>query len=239
VTVTDETDPLVQLKLNMLREAMPAESAIVFGDMYIVEGLYTAKCLEFGCERAVLVDSLETPGWLHKRLEDPRIDFLKGDFSDPFFMHSISERFSMSVVFDILLHQAPLLSTLNLMLEKTEDAIAIVQPVLKERETANALVYLPGQPADSGLYPLAERSEEYRAFDVQEVNQSHWIWGMTRSFIGSVLAGEGFEIAHEDGIGDLENPQWEWWGCVARRTTDNPVHWSRQRPTPGLFKPSW
>ena len=105
-------------------------------------------------------------------------------------MASIAERFSLSVVFDILLHQPPLLSTLHMMLAKTEDAITIVQPILKERETLNALVYLPGQPADSALYPLAERSEEYRAFDVKEVNQSHWIWGMTRSFIAAVLAGE-------------------------------------------------
>jgi hypothetical protein len=237
--VINETDPLVQLKLDMLQEAMPAESAIVFGDMYIVEGFYTAKCLEYGCERAVLVDSLETPGWLRKRLEDPRIDFLKGDFSDPFFMQSIRERYSISVVFDILLHQPPLLATLHMMLDKTQDAIAIVQPVLKERETQNSLVYLPGHPADSGLYPLAEHSDEYRAFDVNEVNQSHWIWGMTPSFIRSVLAGEGFEIVREDSAGELENPQWTWWGCVARRSSENQHHWSRQRPTPGLFEPSW
>src|SRR4029077_5635033 len=98
-----------------------------------------------------------------------------------------------------------------------EDAIAIVQPVLKERPTANSLIYLPGQPDDSGLYPLAERSEEYRAFKVDQVNQSHWIWGMTPSFIRSVLAGEGFDVSEEDGAGDLENPEWQWWGCVARR----------------------
>jgi hypothetical protein len=237
--MTNETDPLVQLKLDMLRAATPARSAIVFGDMYIVEGYYTAKCLEYGCERAVLVDTLETPGWLQTRLADNRIDFLKGDFADPFFMQSIRERHSISVVFDILLHQPPLLSTLHMMLDKTEQAIAIVQPVLKEQAIKNTLVYLPGQPADSGLYPLAERSDEYRAFDEQEVNQSHWIWGMTRSFIKSVLAGEGFEITDEDSIGELENPQWIWWGCVARRTRENPHHWSRQHPTPGLYKPSW
>lgn len=185
---------------------MPAKSAIVFGDMYIVEGFYTAKCLEYGCGQVALVDSLETPGWLQRRLADGRIDFFKGDFSDPFFMASIRERYSISVVFDILLHQASLLSTLHMMLEKTEDAIAIVQPVLKERETQNALVYLPGQPADSGLYPLAERSEEYRAFGPEEVNQAHWIWGMTPSFIRSVLTSEGFEIVREENAGQLENP---------------------------------
>src|ERR1700693_3651720 len=102
--MTDERDPVVSLKLAMLRAAMPSASAVVFGDMYIVEGFYTAKCLEYGCERAVLVDSLETPGWLERRAADRRLDFLKGDFSDPFFMQSIRERWSMSVAFDILLH---------------------------------------------------------------------------------------------------------------------------------------
>jgi hypothetical protein len=235
----NEDDPVVHLKLQMLRAAMPARSAIVFGDMYIVEGAYTAKCLEYGCERAVLVDSLETPGWLQTRLADGRIDFFKGDFSDAFFMQSIRERFSVSVVFDILLHQPPLLSTLHMMLDKSEDAIAIVQPVLKERDLQNALIYLPGQPRDSGLYPVGEPSAEYLAFDVKEVNQSHWIWGMTPSFIRSVLAGEGFEVVLEEGAGELENPQWTWWGCVARRSTENPRHWSRQAPTPGLYEPSW
>jgi hypothetical protein len=237
--VIDEADPIVQFKLDVLRAAMPAESAIVFGDMYKLEGFYTAKCLEYGCDRVVLIDSIETPGWQQTRAADRRIDFLKSDFSNPFFMHSIRERYSISVVFDILLHQAPLLSTLHMMLEKTQDAIAIVQPVLKERDVANTLVYLPGQPANAALYPLAEPSDEYKVFDVHEVNASYWLWGMTPSLIRSVLAGEGFEVVHEASAGELENPQWNWWGCVARRSSENPLHWSRQRPVPGLFEPYW
>jgi len=232
------TDPIVRFKLDMLEAATPAETAVVFGDMYIVEGGYTKKCVELGCERAVLVDSLETPGWLQTRLSERRIDFYKGDFSDPLFMKSIRERFSISVAFDILLHQPPLLATIHLILEKTLDAIVIVQPVLKERSIANSLVYLPGQPDDE-LYPLAQRSDEFRAFDATQVNQSHWIWGMTPSLITSVLAGEGFDIVHEaDGV-DLENAQWMWWGCVARRKRPAEGHWSETRPTPGLFSPTW
>jgi hypothetical protein len=237
--VLNESDPLVQFKLEILERAMPADSAIVFGDMYIVDGGYTAKCLEFGCERAVLVDSLETPAWLERRLSDPRLDFYKGDFSDPLFMHSIRERYAISVVFDVLLHQPPLLSTLHLMLEKTKGAVAIVQPVLEEQDVPNVLVYLPGQPPDSGLYPLSKPSREYRAFDVHQVNQSHWIWGMTPSLIRSVLLGEGFEVVHEASGGELENPRWMWWGAVARRVGENAQHWSRTRPTPGTYSPEW
>jgi hypothetical protein len=151
----------------------------------------------------------------------------------------LHERFSISVAFDILLHQPPLLATLHLILEKTENAIAIVQPVLKEQELANSLVYLPGQPPNSGLYPVATQSDSFRVFDPKQVNQSHWIWGMTPSLIRSVLAGEGFDIAHEVTGSDLENPRWNWWGAVARRVADNPAHWSRARPTPGLFEANW
>lgn len=235
----NESDPVVQLKLDILAAAMPAESAVVFGDMYIVEGGYTAKCLEYGCSRALLIDTLETPGWLAARAADPRLDFYKGDFADPLFMQSIHERFSVGVAFDVLLHQAPLLSALHLMLEKTSDAIAIAQPVLKEREIANTLVYLPGQPPDCGLYPRTSPSEDYRAFDPANVNQSHWIWGMTPSLIESVLRGEGFEIDQQSTGPQLENPEWNWWGCVARRGPENRYHWSRAQPTAGLYEPTW
>src|ERR1700684_2760379 len=234
-----EADRIIRFKVDMLRAAMPAASAVVFGDMFTVEGGFTEKCLELGCERALLVDSLETPNWQRSRLADPRLDFYKGDFSDPLFMQSVRESFSISVVFDILLHQPPLISTLHLILDKTLDAIVIAQPMLKERAVANSLVYLPGLPVESGLYPLSEESPIFRVFDVAQVNQSHWIWAMTPSFLRSALAGEGFEIVHEDDAGDMENPEWIWWGCVARRVGGAEAHWSRTRPTPGLQEPTW
>ncbi len=235
----DEADPIVRFKVELLRAAMPASSAAVFGDIFKVDGGYTEKCYELGCERVLLVDSVETPAWLERRLADHRLDFYKGDFSDPLFMASIRESFAVSVSFDILLHQPPLLSTLHLILSKTTEAAIIAQPVLKERELPNSLIYLPGLPADSGLYPLAERSDLFRVFDVTEVNQSHWIWAMTPSFVRSVLAGEGFEITQVAEAGELENSEWMWWGCVARRTRVPDRHWSRTRPTPGVYEPTW
>jgi hypothetical protein len=172
-----EQDPLVQFKLGILNRAMPAATAIVFGDMCGVEGGDTAKCLQSGAERALLVDSLETPNWARARLSEPRLDFYKGDFSDHSFMTSIRERFDVSVAFDVLLHQPPLLNTPHNMLEKTLERIAIVQPVLKERELSNVLVYLPGCSPEDGLYPIADTNSSYRMFDAYEVNHSHWIWG--------------------------------------------------------------
>ena len=235
----NESDPIVRFKLDLLSATMPAESAVVFGDMYIVEGGYTARCIEYGCERALLIDTLETPGWLNTRARYPQIDFFKGDFSNPLFMASVRERFSVGVAFDILLHQAPLVSTLHLLLEKIEHKIIIAQPVLKERPTANSLIYLPGQPTDSNLYPLASHSEEYRAFDIREVNQSHWIWGMTPSVIRSLLIGEGFDVIDEIDGADLENGEWNWWGCIAERASKNIHHWGHASAPHGLFESDW
>ncbi|HEY1774827.1 MAG TPA: hypothetical protein VGG41_01595 [Solirubrobacteraceae bacterium] len=235
----DESHPIVRFKLDLLEMAMPAESAIVFGDMWVVEGGYTIKCADLGCQRALLVDTFETTGWVETRAGDPRLDFYKGDFSDPFFMASIRERFAISVSFDVWLHQARLLQTIHNVLDKTQEAAIIAQPVLKERAHLNSLVYLPGQPAGSGLFPFAAPSPDAGAYEVRDVNTAHWIWAMTPSLIRSVLVGEGFDIAHEATSDLLPNPNWCMWGCIARRGPNNPAHWSRSQPSPGLTPPNW
>lgn len=236
----NEKDPFVQFKLALIERAMPAESAIVFGDMYIVEGGYTKKCVDYGCTRALLIDTLETPHWLDLRKENHALDFYKGDFANPLFMRSFDERFDIGVVYDILLHQAPLLSTIHLMLEKVEQRFLIVQPMLREHGFANTLVYLPGNPDAAELYPLGSKDLDYNMFDIRQVNQSHWLWGMTRSFLNSVLQGEGFEIVYEDEYADCPNPRWFWWGCIAeRREVVDTRHWSQQKATKNLYVTNW
>lgn len=231
-------EPQIALKLDLLERAMPARSAAVFGDMYIVEGAYTKRCAELGCERVALVDTLETPGWLRSRLDDPRIDFFKGDFANPFFMAALPETFTVTVAYDILLHQPPLLTALHLILEKTEERICIVQPMLKERELPNTLVYLPAN-TDRSLYPLDAPSPEFIVFDPRGVNQSNWIWGITPSCMESMLVGEGFEVTHREDSADLSNPMWQWVGMIAERREPNPHHWSGMHATPGLYEPHW
>ena len=230
-------EPLIQFKVAILKKAMPAESAVVFGDMWKVDGFYTKKTLELGCKRAVLVDSLETASWLKTRLQYPQIDFFKGDFSNPLFMKSILEKFDMGVAFDILLHQPPLLNTLHLMLEKIDMRFCVVQPMLREQQFPNTLIYLPGNTDD--LYPLKLTHGEYRMFDVSQVNQSHWIWGMTASFLHAVLSGEGFDLIHQEEMSPLENEKWFWGGYVYERKRANPGHWSASKVTPGLYKADW
>ncbi len=237
-------DPAVTFKLNFVRSAVPAASAVVFGDMYVVDGGYTKACLDLGIERVLLIDTLETPAWQRLRLENPTLDFYKGDFGDPHFMASVRETFEIGVLFDVFLHQPSLIGALHLMLEKVERDVLIVQPMLKEQATPQSLVYLPGNP-DGSLHPMGRHDTqpdgtEYNVFDVAQVNHTHWIWGMTPSFLRSALAGEGFEVQVETTGSDLPNDRWFLWGCRARRTT-GPIrkHWSTFGKEDGLYAAPW
>jgi hypothetical protein len=214
---------------------MPAQSAVVYGDMYMIDGGYTKKCVEFGCPNVLLIDLFETAAWQRSRIENPQIEFYKGDFSNPGFMRSFDQKYEVGVAYEVLLHQAPLLHTLHLMLEKVTNRFCIVQPMLKEQNVPNSLVYLPGNTA-SELYPMPSQNPEFRMFDIREVNPGRWLWGMTVSFLRSALVGEGFDVIfeneiHQHGLTD----HWRLWGCVAERKHHNPDHWSSFKRRTGLL----
>ncbi len=232
-----KSDPIVQFKLKILEKALPAQTAIVFGDMWKVEGFYTKSLIDMGCKRAALIDSLETAEWLKKRLNYPDIDFYKGDFSNTLFMKSIKDRFDIGIAYDILLHQPPLLNTIHLILEKVENKFFVVQPLLREQKFPNSLVYLPGNRKE--LYPVKTDHAEYKMFDPFQVNQGNWIWGMTSSFLSSVLTGEGFELVYQEELFPLENENWFWGGYIFERKQENPAHWANTKTTPGLYSGDW
>jgi hypothetical protein len=235
----NEENPYVQFKLDILKRAMPAESAVVFGDIYMVDGAYSKKCAEYGCKQVLLIDTLETVAWQKARIENPVLDFFKGDFSNPHFMHSFDHSYDIGVAYEILLHQAPLLQTIHLMLEKVRHRFCIVQPMLREQSLPNTAVYLPGNTRRD-LYPMSVPNEEFKVFDSREVNHSHWLWGLTVSFLRSVLQGEGFEIEFEAEFPDHAlTDQWMVWGCVAERKATNSLHWSAVRPAAGLRDYDW
>lgn len=234
----DPNDPAVRFKLDLLASAMPARSAVVYGDVYVVDGGYTRSCLDLGCERVLLIDALETPAWQRTRIEHPALDFYKGDFADPLFMASVREVFDVGVVYDVLLHQASLLGALHLMLDKVEQSVVIMQPMLKETGVPQSLVYLPGNP-DPSLHPLLDDDPEYNLFDPARVEQTSWIWGMTPSFLTKALTGEGFTVEAETVGGELRNERWFMWGCRARRTQRPERHWSRFGKEAGLYQADW
>jgi hypothetical protein len=236
----DRNEPVVQFKLEMLDRALPqSDSAVVFGDIWRVDGGYTVECARH-CERVTLIDSLETPAWQEERIANPAIDFRKGDFSDPIFMASISEQFDLGVVFDILLHQPPLLGALTQMLALVGERFCVVQPMLEEQAEPGTLIYLPGNAAVEGLYPLDTEASDHKLFDVGQVNHSHWIWAMTPSFLTAAMAAEGFDPVFEESLGPLPNPRWQWWGAVyERKRPQSPGHWTNQASHPGLYTEEW
>jgi hypothetical protein len=226
-------DPAVRLKLDMLRKAMPAEDAIVFGDIWGVEGAYSMTCLEYGCSRVTLIDVAESVNWLERRQAHPFLNHYKGDFSDPLFMASIREEYEVGVAYDVILHQASLLHALHLMLEKVTDRFCVVQPMLREQEYPNTVVFLPGNRARDELHPLGPDAGDWLMFDPELVNSASWLWGMTPSFLVSALRSEGFDVVEEQELDDgFPNPRWMWWGCVAHRGRDvHPEHWSHHART--------
>lgn len=236
----DKDDALVEFKLSMLDRSMPASSAVVFGDIWRVDGGYTIECARRGCDEVLLVDSLETAGWQQARLENPGIDFRKGDFSDPLFMASLGGSYELCVLFDIMLHQPAMLGTLNSMLARTSKRLCFVQPMLEEQAHPGSLTYLPGNTDVDELYPLEKPSDDFQVFDPEQVNHSHWIWGMTRSFFTAAMKGEGYELVHDETLGPLPNPRWTWWGAVFERRGERPAgHWSAHSYVPGLYAGDW
>ena len=231
----DRGEPFVRFKLDMLDRVLPATAAIVYGDVWRVDAGYTRHLLERDTEYVMLVDSLETPALIELRREYPRLEFRKGDFSSPFFMAGIREDFDVAVIFDVLLHQATLLEALHLMLARARSRVVIVQPVLEEQELSNSLVFLPGSEDRELLDPGGEEGRVFPDLDPSIVNHTRWLWGMTASFLRSALAGEGFEVSHEQTLMPLPNERWSWWGAVAERRSDpDTTHWSRALPAFGL-----
>jgi hypothetical protein len=123
------------------------------------------------------------------------------------------------------------------MLEKIDRRFCIVQPMLREQKYPNSLVYLPGNTDE--LYPLGTLHDDYKMFQVSQVNQGHWIWGMTPTFLHAVFLGEGFDLAHQEELSPLPNEHWFWGGYVYEKKRANLSHWSTSKVTPGLYRADW
>ncbi len=230
----------MKLKLDLLEAATPAPRAIVFGDMWVVEGAYTLRCLELGCKSVTLIDLFETTAWQRTRIERPELEFVKGDFADPLFMGSLRTTYEVGVAYDVVLHQASLLGALHLMCERVTERFVLAQPVIREGHDPQGLVYLPGLESDVTLHPASSQPESMPAVGpANEVNSAYWIWGMTPSFLRAALRGEGFEPRLErTSEGGFANPRWTWWGCVAERVERPSAHWANHLRHPGLRTPS-
>ena len=236
----DREEPVVNFKLDVLERALPGcESAVLFGDMWRIDGGYTVECAKH-CDRVLLIDTLETAAWQQERIAEPKIDFRKGDFSDPLFMESVRESFSLGVAFDILLHQPTMLGTLALM-ARNDRRPFLRRPADAERAGAPRDPHLPaGEPRGGGALSARGRSLRPQGLRRRPGQPSHWIWAMTPSFLTTAMIAEGFDLVYEETLAPLPNPNWSWWGAVYERVRPRSAgHWTNLRVEPGLYGGGW
>lgn len=192
-------------KIFIVKRCLPVDSTIDFGGMWEVDGLYSKICKDkFKIPRVTLVDKTESENWRENPGLRTGIDFRKGDFSNEEFMATIREPYDLALAYDVLPHQIDLRHTLSLMLSKTKKFFLISQAILPEKlmPFRNCLILLSGSKSRS-LIPFHEkwtREGNYWAnfSDASIIDTEHWLWGMTPSFIESLMEGFGWKLAHKE-----------------------------------------
>lgn len=192
-------------KIFIVKRCLPVDSTIDFGGMWEVDGLYSKICKDkFKIPRVTLVDKTESQNWRENPGLRTGIDFRKGDFSNEEFMATIREPYDLALAYDVLPHQIDLRHTLSLMLSKTKKFFLISQAILPEKlmPFRNCLILLSGSKSRS-LIPFHEkwtREGNYWAnfSDASIIDTEHWLWGMTPSFIESLMEGFGWKLAHKE-----------------------------------------
>jgi hypothetical protein len=173
-----------------------------------------------------MVDAEESENWRADPALREGLDFRKGDFSDEMFMKSIAQTYDLAMAYDVLPHQIDLRHTLSLMLSKTKRFFLISNPVIPDAIMSyrNSLILLSGSRSPK-LIPFHEQwtkeIDYWRNFtDSRNVERSHWLWGMSPSFIESLMAGLGWQVVHKEIWRDpfLQNQRWRMGGIVFTRS---------------------
>lgn len=192
-------------KISLIKRCLPVDSVIDFGGMWEVDGLYSKICREmFGITQVTMVDKFESENWKSNPSLRKGIDLRKGDFSDEKFMATIKESCDLALAYDVLPHQINLRHTLSLMLSKTKKFFLISQAIIPEKLMPfnNCLILLSGSK-EQNLIPFHEKwTEEINYWtnfsDATIIDTEHWLWGMTPSFIESLMGGFGLRLIHQE-----------------------------------------
>lgn len=221
-----KVDATVRRKLGLVERCLPVRSVIDFGGMWEVDGYYSKQFLtRFGIRKVTMVDAEESENWRADPALREGLDFRKGDFSDERFMESIAPSYDLATAYDVLLHQIDLRHTLSLMLSKTKRFFLISNPVIPDAimPYRNSLILLSGSLSPK-LIPFHEQwtkqMDYWRNFaDSSNVERNHWLWGMSPSFIESLMAGLGWQVVHMEIWRDsfLQNQRWRMGGFVFTR----------------------
>ncbi|MEM2913751.1 MAG: class I SAM-dependent methyltransferase [Candidatus Bathyarchaeia archaeon] len=210
----------------MIERCLPVSSVIDFGGMWEVDGLYSRVCVEkFNIPKVTMIDKFESENSVQNTRLRANIDFRKGDFSDESFMGGLKNHYDLALAYDVLPHQRDPIHTLSLMLSKAERFFLISQAILPEKimPFRNCLVLLSGSRANR-LIPFHEkwtREINYWAnfSDATIMDSEHWLWGMTPSFIESLMTSFGWRVIYrESWRGWLpKSSKWELCGLIFAR----------------------
>ena len=212
-------DTTVTNKIDLLHVASPFSSAIDFGGMWRVDGLYAIECVKrFGAKKVYLVDTFESTKWLLQKRQIKQLKFVKGDFGNTSTLAKIPSKADLGICYDILLHQVELYTTLKLITSKIAKKIVVAQPVLKEHKLQykNSLVFLPGSKEKLLLRP---HWKDIKIFDIHNTNTDNWIWGMTPSILDSLFGSLGWKkVYNKNWSGWFANKlTWEMYGAIYER----------------------
>ena len=218
-----KVDATVRRKLGLVERCLPVRSAIDFGGMWEVDGYYSKQCLaRFGIKKVTMIDAEESENWRANPALREGLDFRKGDFSDERFMESIGQSYDLAIAYDVLLHQINLRHTLSLMLSRTKRFFLISNPVIPDTimPYRNSLILLSGSRSPK-LIPFHEQWTKEIDYwcnfrDPSNVERNHWLWGMSPSFLESLMAGLGWQLVHKEVWKDpfLQNRRWRMGGFV-------------------------
>ena len=198
-------DSTVRRKLGLIERCLPVGSAIDYGGMWEVDGYYSKQCHDrLGVKRVTMIDREESENWKRNPSLREGVDFRKGDFANPKFMKSISDRYDLGIAFDVLLHQINLRQTLSLMLSKVRRFFVVANPMIPDGRMSyrNSLVLLSGV-GDNRLIPFREKWAEETDYwsnfrDATNVGWNHWLWGLSPSFLQALMAGLGWNMVHRE-----------------------------------------
>jgi hypothetical protein len=173
--------------------------------MWEVDGYYSNQSHDkLGVKHVTMVDIEKSENWIRNPSLREGIDFREGDFSDSKFMRSIEFRYDLGIAFDVLLHQINLRETLSLMLSKVRKHFVVTTPVIPDGQMPyrNSLVLLSGV-RDDRLIPFREKWTEDADYwsnfsDPTNVRWNHWLWGLSPSFLQSLMAGLGWDMIHKE-----------------------------------------
>ena len=206
-------DERVARKLKLITDIGRADSIRDFGGVWGVHGLYLLEgARALGATYAQMVDNIAdaefVEGMERLRRDLPiAVEMRDADFRRPS-LYDALRPVDVSVLYDVLLHQDRAVEVIQNVTGKTERAVCVAQPVLKE-----SVFRLPSGCVNLLFYPeelkdLIRCAGWSREPAVDRFETTWWTWGQTVSYLTSVFHGYGWEREHLEAY-DL-SPHWAY-----------------------------